>query len=255
MTYDESDDYNGPDTHRRGPFLFMAAIVGVILVAGGVAAASEVRADPNVQTQLPSNGVLSIDRIGDVWSVTTDGIPSEVKIMSPRNEVLCGVNYGIPCTTVTTFTSAGECVYLQLDGIPGFNSSDPFLCIGGTPSSTPVATEPASPSPTPTATTDPSPLPTPTDSPTSTPEPSSSPNSTPIPSLSTTPNPSSPLTDASTGSPTHTTSSSDVAQVSPAPARLADTGRPLTFWDFTAVMFATTLIGVGTIALVRRTNP
>lgn len=240
MTYDENEEYNGPDIHRRGPFLFMAAIVGVILVAGGVAAVSDARAEPNVQTVLPADGVLSITRSGDVWSVTTDGIPSEVKIMSPVNQPICGVNYPTPCTTVTTFTVAAECTLWQIDGLPGFNSSDPFICLGGTPSSTPVATEPATPSPTPTATTDPSPLPTPTDSPTSTPEPS--PSSPPSPSTDT----------PSSGSSLPT---SPTPSAHPAPARLADTGRPVTVWDLAAVMFATLTIGLGALVLVRRTNP
>jgi hypothetical protein len=229
MTYDENDDYNGPDTHRRGPFLFMAAIVGVILVAGGVAAVSDARADPNTETVLPADGVLSITRSGDVWSVTTDGIPSEVKLLSPRNEVLCGVNYGIPCMTVTAFTSTGDCAFLQVDGIPGFNSSDPFLCIGGTPSTTPVATEPATTSPTPTATTEPSPSPTPTNSPTSTPAPPLSPP-------------------ASTDSPAFTPAKSTEASPTSAPARLADTGMDATpalavFAVFAITIGATTVWG------------
>lgn len=231
MTYDENDEYNGPDIHRRGPFLFMAAIVGVILVAGGVAAVSDARAEP-AQTVLPADGVLSITRTGDVWSVTTDGIPSEVKIMSPVNQPICGVNYPTPCTNVTTFTVAADCTLWQIDGLPGWNSSDPYICLGGTPSTpttttsptpsesaspTPVATEPATPLPTPTATTDPSPSPTPTSSPTSTPEPSSNPSPpSPLP----TPRSSLPATDASTGSPTLTGSTGSES----APARLADTG-------------------------------
>lgn len=227
MTYDENEEYNGPDTKRRGPFLFMAAMVGVILIAGGVAAASEVRADPNAQTQLPSNGVLSIERTGDIWSVATDGIPSEVKVMSPRNEVLCGVNYGRPCATVTTFTSAGECVYLQVDGIPGHNSSDPYICLGGTPS-----TQEPSPSPTPSETSTPTLTPVPTGSPSS--EPPATVESSPPKSGGTEP--------VTTGS-MKLTPSQFSASDAPAPARLADTGfdtRPMLLIValFTGITFA-----------------
>lgn len=248
MTYDENDDYNGPDTHRRGPFLFMAAIVGVILVAGFGAAVSDARADPNTQTQLPADGVLSIERSGDVWSVTTDGIPSEVKLLSPRNEVLCGVNYGIPCSTVTTFTSTGDCVFLQLDGIPGFNSSDPYICRGGTPSvPTPGPSTGPTATPTPTTTTpaptESSPSPTPTSSPTSTPEPSSRPRP-PSPDRLSAPTDGTVLTSGKTTSTT-----------SPVPARLADTGRTFTKWDLTLLMGGTLALSIGLLVMVRRTHP
>jgi hypothetical protein len=249
MTYDENDDYNGPDTHRRGPFLFMAALVGVIVVAGFGAAVSDARADPNTQTELPADGVLSIERSGDVWSVTTDGIPSEVKLMSPVNQPICGVNYPTPCTNVTTFTVAADCTYWQVDGIPGFNSSDPYICLGGTPSnpaSTPTAPSepPTSPTPSPSpsstsspATQLPSPLPTPTSSQTSTPEPSSAPNPSENPPAS---------TGTAIDTSTVFTSASD---------RLADTGRTFTKWDLTLLMGGTLAAAVGLLVMVRRTNP
>jgi hypothetical protein len=248
MTYDENDDYNGPDTHRRGPFLFMAALVGVIVVAGFGAAVSDARADPNTETELPADGVLSITRTGDVWSVTTDGIPTEVKIMSPVNQPICGVNYPIPCTNVTTFTVAADCTYWQIDGMPGFNSSDPYICLGGTPS-----TAEPTPSSTPSATL----------TPTSTPEPSSEPNPTSTPSPSPTRSPSTPLPSSPPSPPSVTTGTPALTDgpskatilTSPAPARLADTGRTFTKWDLTLLMGGTLAAAIGLLVMVRRTNP
>jgi hypothetical protein len=263
MTYDENEDYNGPDVHRRGPFLFMAAIVGVIVMAGFGAAVSDARADPS-QTVLPADGVVSVTRAGDTWSVTTDGIPSEVKLLSPRNEVLCGVNYGVPCTTVTTFTSTGDCQMLQFDGIPGHNSSDPIFCSGGTPSATPTPPAPTpdptgtpiplpSTLPTSTATPSPFPSPSPTSSPTSTPEPSSPPSTPPAsapvsPSLPT--SPSTPPS-VSTATPVPTAGLSEATPA--APARLADTGTT-DKWPLTIVMAFTLVLGLGALVITRRAS-
>ena len=222
----------------RGWAICAAVVIPFWAVAGGLAfAAVSAHAEPNEQTQLPAGGVASIERTDDAWTVTTTGPASEIKYMGPGpQQIICGTNYGDPCTTTETFTAAGDCVYLQLDGIPGENSPDPYICRGGTPS-TPISTpEPAttpvsSPEPTVTPTTKPetttpathvpSPSPTPTGSPTSTPEPSSN----PLPSQSITPS------SASTGPQIRTgTLPADSARIDSAPGRLADTGfdaRPL----------------------------
>jgi cell division septation protein DedD len=224
----------------------VCAVAGLALV-GGVTAAN---AEPNTQTVLPTDGVLSVVRTGDAWTVLTAGPASEIKYMGPgAQQIVCGINYGDPCSTVETFAVAGECVYLQLDGIPGENSSDPYICLGGTSStSTPVATEPAptSPAPTPTTTTpatqspSPSPSPSVTSTPTSTQEPSS-----PRPSVS---------TEIRVGM-----SSGSAAVTSgygtSAPARLADTGRRVTIWGLGLLMAATLAIGLGLLTIVRRSNP
>lgn len=251
MTYDENEDYNGPDSTRRGPFLFMAALVGVILVAGFGAAVSDARADPNTVTVLPADGVQSITRDGDLWAVTTYAPASEIKYMGPgAQQIICGINYGNPCATSVTFTATGECAYLQADGIPGHNSSDPYICLGGTPSTPtpPTTTSPAVPSPEPTtstpATSEPSPSPTPTSSPTSTPEPSSNPTTQPIPEGS-----ESGLTSGQRSPQVKTplTSQQDERP------RLAGTGTTDKL-GFTLLMGLMTLLGVGVLLISRRVS-
>ena len=143
-----------------------AIVLGILLAVSPVLTAS---ADPVVETQLPADGVTAIERVDSTHlRLTFAGVPTEVKIMtsgwSGRAEQ-CGVNahanYGIPfCDLVTTVevpASTPSCVYLQVDGIPGENSSDPFVC-RTVPTPTPTPT--ASPDPQPTETASPSPVPT-----------------------------------------------------------------------------------------------
>jgi hypothetical protein len=121
------------------------AITAILLVAGS--AATLAQADPNVETQLPADGVLSIERVGNLWTVTTDAVPTEVKVMSPFNSPICGVNYADSlglCTTMTSFTADAACVYIQVDGIPGHVHSDPYVCRTGAttpPTEEPLVTE------------------------------------------------------------------------------------------------------------------
>jgi len=143
----------------------ITALVAMAIVAVPVAA----HADPTVETVLPENGVLSITTVGDDWTISTDGKASEIKVISNPQLIVCGNNYGKPCKAVETFTYAANCVYVQVDGIPGYNSSAPYVC-----KQTPTAT------PTPTATA--TPTATPTSTPTATPAPPDPPiMSTPIP--------------------------------------------------------------------------
>lgn len=174
-----------------------------------VAAQSPAEGTPNVETVLPADGVLSIERSGNEWTVMTESAPGEVKVMETDLGPVCGINYADTlglCTTTTTFTLDAPCVYVQVDGIVGHNSSDPFACRpGGTPS-----TSTPSPSETPTST------PTPTSS--ETPLPSSSP--TPLPSAST------PPPAAGTDTPSATSPLSKGQRTTSAPAQLAATGMP-----------------------------
>lgn len=147
------------------------AIFAVLLalIFAIASAASSAAADPNVETILPADGVTSIERVGDVWTVTMVAAPSEVKVMTPDIGPVCGTNYadtlGLCASTTATFTASGACVYVQVDGIPGEVSSDPYVC-RTTPTATPIPEETswptAPPEPESTSTPQPTPNPVPT---------------------------------------------------------------------------------------------
>lgn len=175
--------------------IISGAIAALILI--GASAATIAHADPNVETQLPADGVTSIERVGNIWTVTTEAVPSEVKVMSPFNSPICGVNYvdklGL-CTTQTSFTADANCVYVQVDGIPGHVHSDPYVCRTGPstppttapPTTEPPATEPPTTAP-PTTTTPPTEEPPSTQPPVPTTTPTTEPpSSTPSPTPSVT---------------------------------------------------------------------
>lgn len=181
-----------------------ALLLALIFVLAG--AASSAAADPNVETILPADGVTSIERVGDEWTVTMIAPPSEVKIMTPNLGPVCGTNYadtlGLCATTTATFTASAPCVYVQVDGIPGENSSDPYVC-RTTPTTTPDPEETswptAPPEPESTSTPQPTSNPVPTSVATPadvTPSPSSTANAPQQPSLAV----SAPRTLADTGS-------------------------------------------------------
>lgn len=142
----------------------VAIALGVLLAVSPVLSAS---AEPVVETQLPADGVTAIERVDATHlRLTFTGVPTEVKIITSGWSVRaeqCGVNahanYGIPlCELVTTVevpASTPACVYLQVDGIPGENSSDPFVC-----RTVPPSPPTASPDPEPTESASPSPVPT-----------------------------------------------------------------------------------------------
>jgi hypothetical protein len=252
MTYDENEEYNGPDIHRRGPFLFMAAIVGVIVVAGFGAAVSDAKADEQPFT-VTAEGVSL-----PAGQTFPDGGHVNIQATAPHNdlhfEAKCIDRVDAECANLhdaaqfigqpfipwSAFGLTDGCVsWVQVAGINkhfGDAGEEP-ICLGGTPSTTPAATEPASPLPTPTATTEPSPSPTPTSSPTSTPEPSSN---------------ASLGVNTGSGGLTLTAPESTSTDV---PARLADTGRPVTIWGLGLLMSATLAIGLGLLTIVRRSNP
>jgi hypothetical protein len=137
------------------PVLIWSLIVALVaLVIALSAAASSASADPNVETVLPAHGVTSIERVGDTWTVATIAAPSEIKTMTPNIGPVCGVNYADSlglCSTTTTFTASTGCVYIQVDGIPGEDSSDPYVC-RTTPTTSPNPEETPWPSTTPTPT-------------------------------------------------------------------------------------------------------
>jgi len=213
------------------PAMFLGAAL-VLGAVGASAVAVSASAAPNRETVLPADGVTSIERAGDVWTVTTVAAPSEVKVMDPFNSPLCGINYPQlgACTTTTTFTAAADCVYLQVDGIPGHNSSDPYVCRPtngetssptsssssyptSTPESSPGTSSPGTPSSQPTDATA---------TPTSLTPPSAEPSPEPTPTKTAVPQPvSHPSFTSSRVAPTTVPSSqtSEVASPTPAPIR------------------------------------
>ena len=197
----------------------------LLLCAGGTLALTAVTfainpaafADPNIETQLPADGVQSIERLSErEWRLTFAGVPTEVKVMNvgatPPEQcgVNASVNHGVPlCATTITVTlpKAKDCPYWQVDGIPGFKSSDPFV---GRTYAPPTSTPSPSPTPSSTPSTTPTPMPEPTTTSTSlasTPEPTPVPSpKAPTRSFSTSsrtnasrPNPCSPRTESSSG--------------------------------------------------------
>lgn len=122
------------------------------LVLGSAAPAF---ADPNTESVIPADGVVSIERSGDLWTATFDAPPWEFKVISNPQQIVCGSNYGNPCELIETFTWKSDCVYTQVDWSNGaHNSSDPYVCrpvVVNPPTSTPTAT----PTPTVTPTADP----------------------------------------------------------------------------------------------------
>lgn len=210
-----------------------SAILAAVAAPGPVAATG---CGPNIETELPANGVTSIVKSGEnSWIMATDGIPMEVKVLCPSSEhrVVCSYSasllpsdsaeYRAPCGAVTVFGAAAACVYVQVDGLPGYNSSDPYVCHGNEPTQ---ITIPASPTESPSPSSTPS-------SPTSTPSATSTPESTPS---------STPTVTASAPSPS--------ASASPSPTLAPSSGRELalTGRDLPALMIV--VIGLSTVGCV-----
>lgn len=106
-----------------------AVLTGVIATVFWAYSADASHADPSVETVLPYEGVVSIGRAGDQWTVVFDAPPWELKVISDPQQIVCGANYGNPCETTETFTWASDCVYTQVDWNGGlYNSSDPYVC-------------------------------------------------------------------------------------------------------------------------------
>ena len=163
------------------------------------------------QTQLPADGVTSIEQTAPgEWTVTFDAAPWEFKAIDNPQLIVCGTNYGRPCSTSESFTWAhGDCITTQVDWSGQHNSSDPYVCrpiVTASPTATaPVPTLTASPSPTAT-------LPTPTQTPTE--APSSWPTPAPTNSASESSTTSLP---ASSPQPSPRPKPSSVKRVGPAP--------------------------------------
>jgi hypothetical protein len=249
MTYDENEEYNGPDTKRRGPFLFMAAIVGVILVAGFGAAASEVRADEQPFT-VTAEGVTLPD--GQTFP---DGGHVNIQATGPHNdlhfEAKCIDRVVAECATLHDAAqfigksfipwsafglSEGDCIsWVQVAGIPKHfgDAGEAPICLGGTPSTT---------DPTPSST--PSETPTPTSTPVPTSRPSSEPPATGVslPPKSGGPEPA--TTDSMKLTPSPSSTSGAVV-----PDRLADTGMDATLG---LVVFAVIVFAAGLSILLGR---
>jgi len=162
-------------TRRALPAMWRAAgitIAATVLLAVFYAA-TPAHADPNVESTLPADGVVSVTRSGDTWTITTVSPASEIKVISNPQQIVCGTNYGNPCEVSESFTWTADCVFLQVDGIAGNNSSDPYIChpaVVTTPPTSPPPVEPtATPSPTATPTATPEPTTSPSVAPTSTP--------------------------------------------------------------------------------------
>lgn len=120
---------------------FLTAALAGALVLGSAAPAF---ADPNTETALPADGVVSVERSGDLWTATFDVAPWEFKVISNPQQIVCGSNYGNPCGLIETFTWKSDCVYTQVDWSNGaHNSSDPYVCrpvVVIPPTATPTST-------------------------------------------------------------------------------------------------------------------
>lgn len=227
----------------KTPRFLTGAIIALLAVSGGAVAMSAAQADPNVETVLPADGVTSIERVGDVWTVTMEAAPSEVKVMTPDLGPQCGTNYvdrlGL-CQSTRTFTASGPCVYIQVDGIPGHVSSDPFVC-----RTTPTATTPGETT-WPTTPTESSPAST---SPATTP-PASSTSAPSIPS-DTAPPVVTPTSSASStiGATSENVPTNAPRVGSPAPLTLAATGYNL--WHLAPLVALLLLVGVAAVVNAR----
>jgi len=192
---------------RRNAWIATGVAIGIAgIVAAAVVATEPAIGDPSQQTQLPADGVLSIEQVAPgSWVATFASAPSEFKVISSPQLVVCGVNRPTPCSSSVAFTWAhGDCLYTQSDGIAGFNSSDPYVCRPLTP-----PTSSPSPSPTqtgtPTWTASPTPTATPSSTPTDTPTVTATPTATSAPTPSSVPTTSSGPTETSTPTPSATT--------------------------------------------------
>jgi hypothetical protein len=89
------------------------------------------------RTVSKGNGIVSLAYTNGKWTLTLEEAKAwEVKMITPSQEIVCGQNYGNPCTsTVYTFKSQENCVMVQVDwqSGSGYNSSDPKACKPTTP--------------------------------------------------------------------------------------------------------------------------
>lgn len=129
--------------NKLTPYLVLAFTVLFTIVPNSA------YADPNQESSLPQDGVQSITRSGDTWTITFDGTPWESKVISNPQKILCGSNYGKSCRSTETFTWAKPCVYIQTDWQGSHNSSDVYVCREDSE---------VSPSPSPSETATPSPV-------------------------------------------------------------------------------------------------
>lgn len=171
---------------KRTMILAGLVALGAVLVMTAPTAASATEWTPPPAEQepaLPAQGVEALTWDGTHWTIRVEAGSSEIKVIEPAQEILCGTNYGKPCGTTYVLSSTARCVMVQVDWMHGpHNSTDPWRCKPishpePTTSPSPSSSPESSPSPSPSTSSTPSePQPSASATPTSTPTPTSSPS-------------------------------------------------------------------------------